>query len=157
QSSQKELVTVGKIGVLFCAAIALGLAIWLADELGSIFSYIQEFQGFLSPGALAVFLFGFFVPKCPRFFGWLGIAINVVEYSLIKVCFPEVAFLNRMAICLITIVAIGAILTAINSARGAEPIILKDKGIIAMDSSKGAKFAGIIVCIATVALYILFW
>lgn len=157
QSSQKELVSVGKIGVLVCAAVALVLAISLADELGSIFSYIQEFQGFLSPGALAVFLFGFFVPKCPRFFGWLGIAINVVEYGLIKVCFPEIAFLNRMAICLITIVLIGFVITAINSAMGGKPVVLEDKGIIAMDSSKVAKMAGIAVCIATVALYVLFW
>ncbi len=157
RSSQSELVTVGKVGVLVCAAIALWLAIFLSDKLDSIFSYIQEFQGFLSPGALAVFLFGFFVPKCPRFFGWLGIAINVVEYGLLKRFCPEMAFLNRMAVCLITIMLVGFIITAINAARGGEAVVLTDKGIIQMESSRRAKVFGIVVVALTVALYIIFW
>ena len=106
KASQKELVAIGKFSVLLFSVIALLLAIFLSNKLDSIFSYIQEFQGFLSPGALAVFLFGFFVPKCPRFFGWVGIAINVVEYGMLKYFCPEMAFLNRMAVCLITIIVI---------------------------------------------------
>ncbi len=157
QTTQKELVMVGKMAVLACAAIALLLAIYLATRLSSVFSYIQDFQGFLSPGALTVFLFGFFVPKCPRFFGWLGIAINVVEYGLIKIFYPEMAFLNSMAICLITITVIGFIITLINSKRGGESIVLSDKGIVAMESSSSAKIAGIFVVIATIALYAAFW
>ncbi len=157
QSSQSELVFVGKTGVLICAAIALVLAIYLNSSFDSIFTYIQEFQGFLSPGALVVFLFGFFVPKCPRYFGWLGIAINVVEYGLIMHYMPEMPFLNRMAVCLITIVLIGYIITIINSKRGGKAIVLADKGIVEMESSKSAKVAGIFVVIATIALYAAFW
>lgn len=157
QCSQKELVTVGKLGVLACSAIALLLAIFLSTKLDSIFSYIQEFQGFLSPGALAVFLFGFFVPKCPRYFGWLGIAINVVEYGALKLCCPEMAFLNRMAVCLITIVIVGFVISWLNSARGGEAVKLEDKGIIQMESSGRAKLCGLAVIALTVALYIIFW
>ncbi len=157
QCEQKELVTVGKIGVLVCSAIALLLAIFLSTKLDSIFSYIQEFQGFLSPGALAVFLFGFFVPKCPRYFGWLGIAINVVEYGLLKICCPEMAFLNRMAVCLITIVIVGFIISWRNAARGGEAVQLADKGILEMESSSRAKLCGLAVIAVTVALYIIFW
>ncbi len=157
QASQSELVKVGKLGVLVCSAIALGLSIYLAEGMDSIFSYIQEFQGFLSPGALVVFLFGFFVHKCPRFFGWLGIAINVVLYGAIKILIPAMPFLNRMAICFIVIILVGAIVTAVHSARGGKAIILEDKGIVEMESSKGAKYAGIAVVIATIVLYIIFW
>ena len=157
QASQKELVGVGKVSVLVFSAIALLLAIFLSNKLDSIFSYIQEFQGFLSPGALAVFLFGFFVPKCPRFFGWLGIAINVVEYGALKLLCPEMAFLNRMAVCLITIVLIGAIITLINHLCGGKSIVLENKGIIEMKSSAGAKVFGIVVILLTVALYVIFW
>ena len=28
--------------------------------------FIQEFQGYISPGILTVFLFGFFIPRSPR-------------------------------------------------------------------------------------------
>ena len=157
QCSQKELVTVGKFGVLGCSAIALLLAIFLSTKLDSIFSYIQEFQGFLSPGALAVFLFGFFVPKCPRYFGWLGIAINVVEYGALKICCPEMAFLNRMAVCLVTIVLVGFIITWLNALRGGEAVKLEDKGIIKMESSRSAALWGWVVVLLTIALYAIFW
>lgn len=157
RASQTELVTIGKCAVLLFAVIALLLAIFLSNKLDSIFSYIQEFQGFLSPGALAVFIFGFFVPKCPRYFGWLGIAINVVEYGLLKICCPEMAFLNRMAICLITIMVIGAILTLIHHLCGGEAVELENKGIIEMKSSAGAKLFGLVVVALTVALYLIFW
>ena len=157
KASQRELVTIGKISVLAFSVIALLLAIFLSNKLDSIFSYIQEFQGFLSPGALAVFLFGFFVPKCPRFFGWLGIAINVIEYGALKIYCPEMAFLNRMAVCLITIVIIGFIITLINSACGGKSVVLENKGIIEMKSSKGAMFFGLVVIALTIALYVMFW
>lgn len=156
-ASQRELVSIGKLGVLIFAAVALWLAVFLSDKLDSIFSYIQEFQGFLSPGALAVFVFGFFVPKCPRYFGWLGIAINVVEYGVLKLLFPSLAFLNRMAVCLITIMIIGALLTLLNHLIGGESIVLKSKDIIEMKSSGRAKAFGCIVVLLTVALYIIFW
>ena len=157
RASQTELVSVGKCAVVLFAAIALLLAIFLSDKLDSIFSYIQEFQGFLSPGALAVFIFGFFVPKCPRYFGWLGIAINVVEYGVLKFTCPEMAFLNRMAVCLVTIAIIGVLLTLLNHLRGGEAVVLENKGVIEMKSSVGAKLFGVAVIILTVALYILFW
>ena len=157
KASQTELVTIGKFAVLLFAIIALLLAIFLSDKLDSIFSYIQEFQGFLSPGALAVFLFGFFVPKCPRYFGWLGIAINVVEYGILKYACPDMAFLNRMAVCLITICVVGLILTLIHHLRGGKAIVLENKGIIEMKSSAGAKIFGLAVILFTVALYIIFW
>lgn len=157
RSSQRELVTMGKVAVVVFAVVALLLAVFLSDRLDSIFSYIQEFQGFLSPGALAVFIFGFFVPKCPRYFGWLGIAINVVEYGLLKIYCPDMAFLNRMAVCLITIAIIGALLTFINRQLGGEAVVLENKGVIEMKSSTGAKLFGLAVIALTVALYVIFW
>lgn len=153
-----ELVTVGKIGLLVCAVIALTIAPFLdSPAFGGIFNFIQEFQGFLSPGALCVFLFGFFVPKCPRIFGWLGIVINALLYGILKVWQPEMAFLNRMAVCFITVVVIGFIFTAVNAACGGQPIVLPDRGVVALQSSSRAKIFGWLVVAATVALYIIFW
>lgn len=153
-----ELVTVGKIGLLVCALIALCIAPFLdSPAFGGIFNFIQEFQGFLSPGALCVFLFGFFVPKCPRIFGWMGIVINAALYGFLKIWQPEMAFLNRMAVCFITVMIIGFIFTAVNVARGGQAIVLPDRGVVALQSSSRAKVFGWIVVVATIALYIIFW
>ncbi|MBQ2379272.1 MAG: sodium/solute symporter [Akkermansia sp.] len=161
-ADNKQLVAMGKIGVLVCATIATIISPFLDNPaFGGIFTFIQEFQGFLSPGVLAVFLFGFFVPKCPRLFGWLGILIGAVSFAAFKwVGFlgcTDSSFLNRMGYSLIVVCVVGAILTIHNAAKGGEAVVLGDKGIIEMKTSGRAKAFGWAVIAATVALYILFW
>lgn len=155
-----QLVAVGKVGILVCVVIAMALAPFLGSPaFGGIFNFIQEFQGFVSPGVLCVFLFGFFVPKCPRVFGWLGIAVNVVLYGALK-WLPATAgipFLNRMSICLIVCIAIGALLTLWNAARGGQAIVVPAKNEVPLETSGKAKAFGAFVVVATVALYAIFW
>ncbi|MBR2125203.1 MAG: sodium/solute symporter [Akkermansia sp.] len=161
-ATNTQLVAMGKVGVLVCAIIATVISPFLDNPaFGGIFTFIQEFQGFLSPGVLAVFLFGFFVPKCPRIFGWLGILIGAVAYASFKwVSFlgcTDSSFLNRMGYSLIVVCVVGIILTIVNSIKGGEAVVLGDKGIIEMKTSGRAKFFGLAVIVATIALYILFW
>ncbi|MBE6409696.1 MAG: sodium/solute symporter [Akkermansiaceae bacterium] len=161
-ASDKQLVAVGKVAVLVCAVIATVVAPFLDNPaFGGIFTFIQEFQGFLSPGVLAVFLFGFFVPKCPRVFGWLGIVVGIVAFAAFK--WVEIlgctgdSFLNRMGYSLIVVCLVGLILTIRNHIIGGESVVLQDKGIIEMKTSGRAKAFGLAVIVATVALYIIFW
>lgn len=161
-ASDKQLVAVGKVAVLVCAVIATVVAPFLDNPaFGGIFTFIQEFQGFLSPGVLAVFLFGFFVPKCPRVFGWLGILVGIVAFAAFK--WVEIlgctgdSFLNRMGYSLIVVCLVGLILTIRNHIIGGESVVLQDKGIIEMKTSGRAKAFGLAVIVATVALYIIFW
>ncbi|MBQ3240172.1 MAG: sodium/solute symporter [Akkermansia sp.] len=161
-ASDKQLVAVGKVAVLVCAVIATVVAPFLDNPaFGGIFTFIQEFQGFLSPGVLAVFLFGFFVPKCPRVFGWLGIVVGIVAFAAFK--WVEIlgctgdSFLNRMGYSLIVVCLVGLILTVRNHLMGGESVVLQDKGIIEMKTSGRAKAFGLAVIVATVALYIIFW
>ena len=83
QKNPKTLVLVGRVFVVLFVILA-GFVAPKLDNFASIFQYIQEFQGFISPGILAVFMFGFFSPRTPRYFGWLGIALNVISYGAFK-------------------------------------------------------------------------
>ena len=153
-----HLVTVGKIGVLACVLIALAIAPKLGHpSFGGIFSFIQEFQGFISPGVLAVFLFGFIMRYTPRYFGWLGIFFNVVLYGVLKwlPATENIAFLNRMAICFAAVIVLGLLLTFLNPLK--EPAVLPENGQVALESSKSAKLIGLGVCILTLILYVIFW
>ncbi len=158
-ASSPQLVAVGKWAVLACALIATVIAPSLDNPVfGGIFIFIQEFQGFLSPGVLSVFIFGFFVPYCPRIFGWLGIVLGVVFFGLLKWCIlPEWAFLDRMAISFLLVCVVGLALTIANRQRGGEAIILENKGIIEMKASGRAKIFGAVVIALTLALYAIFW
>ncbi|MDQ8184181.1 hypothetical protein [Pelagicoccus sp. SDUM812002] len=79
EKNPEKLVKVGKFFVVLFVVLAAML-----DKFESIFAYIQEFQGVISPGILAVFIIGFFSPRTPRYFGALGIATNVLAYGGFK-------------------------------------------------------------------------
>ena len=156
EENPEKLVKVGKtFVVLFVLIAALVAPNFENPKLGGVFKIIQEFQGFLSPGILSVFLFGFLSPKTPRIFGVIGIGVNILLYGILLFAAPEMAFLNRMSICFLTVVSIGIILTILKPL--AEPVILPVNDAIPLESSKGARVCGIAVMIMTVALYLLFW
>lgn len=161
-----KLVRVGRFFVVVFVILA-GFVAPKLDNFTSIFSYIQEFQGFISPGILAVFIFGFFSPRTPRYFGAVGIGLNVFAYGAFKwVIGPwlvennlwyadQIAFLDRMAICFFIVLLAGLILTIVKPME--RPVEMPVNEEIELESSKGAKIVGAGVVLATIALYAVFW
>ncbi|MDQ8207524.1 sodium/solute symporter [Coraliomargarita sp. SDUM461003] len=161
-----KLVKVGRFFVVLFVILA-GLVAPALDNFTSIFAYIQEFQGFISPGILAVFIFGFFSPRTPRYFGAVGIGLNVISYGAFKWAIgpwlvsngwwyaEQIAFLDRMAICFFIVLLAGVILTLVKPME--KPVIMPVNDQIELETSPGAKIVGIGVVLATVALYLVFW
>ena len=161
-----KLVSVGRFFVVVFVLLAALVAPKL-DNFESIFAYIQEFQGFISPGILAVFIFGFFSPRTPRWFGVVGILANVIAYASFKWLLGpiivengwwysgEIAFLDRMAICFFIVLLIGIVVTL--AAPLTKPVELPVNDQIELTSSRSAKVVGILVILLTVALYAAFW
>lgn len=159
-------VKIGRILVVVFVLMAAIVAPMLND-LKSIFAYIQEFQGFISPGILAVFIFGFFSPRTPKYFGALGIVVNAISYGAFKWLIgpwltdhgwwfsDQIAFLDRMGICFFIVIAIGVVVTLMHPLE--KPVTMPENKEIALEPSRGAKFAGIGVVLATVVLYVMFW
>lgn len=156
QASQKTIVFLGRV----CVVIFTFIAVMLAPQLGnpkisnSIFTIIQEGQGFISPGILAVFVFGLIVRKAPPVAGVIGLLTNIVAYGLLKLYVPGVQFLNRMALCLAICMIVMAVITIFKPL--AEPVEFKKKTELDLKSSGGAKLVGLLVVLFTVLLYILF-
>ncbi|MBN2022048.1 MAG: sodium/solute symporter [Pirellulales bacterium] len=155
-ASQGELVALGRICVVVFTVIGCLIAPLLGHpKFGGIFTYIQEFQGFISPGVLAVFLFGLFVRRAPRACGLVGLLLSPATYGVLMLVWPELAFLNRMAV---TFFVILGVLTAMTLARPLrEPITLPSQTTIEMTGSRAAKLGGVLVLIVTAALYVIFW
>lgn len=150
-----ELVLVGRVCVVLFVIIACVIAPSLGrPEFGGIFTFIQEFQGFISPGILAVCLFGLLVPKAPRFLGWFGILLNAVLYGVFKQTL-DVAFLDRMAICFGIVLAALTVATILRPLP--QPVTLPVNANFDLTHSRGAKVWGLVVCGLTVLLYIIFW
>ncbi len=156
EASQKVIVLLGRICVVVFTAIAIGLAPQLGNPKisNSIFTIIQESQGFISPGILAVFAFGLIVRKAPAMSGAIGLACSIASYGILKVLAPSVQFLNRMAICFVLCLVVMGIITLIKPL--AQPIVFEKKTELQLETSKGALVGGIVVVVVTVILYILF-
>ena len=166
EKNPAKLVKVGRAFVVLFVILA-GFVAPKLDNFTSIFAYIQEFQGFISPGILAVFIFGFFSPRTPRYFGAVGIGLNVVSYAGFKWLIgpwlvskgwwyaEQIAFLDRMAICFFIVLLAGVILTLLKPMK--EPVAMPVNDAIELESSSGAKAVGILIVIATLALYVCFW
>jgi SSS family solute:Na+ symporter len=156
KSSQDQLVNVGKFFTVLFVLISCVIAPNLGNPgFGGIFTFIQEFQGFISPGVLMVFLFGFLVPRAPRFLGWLGILVNVLLYGYLYLFQGDIPFLNRMAICFGVVFVVMMGITLVKPL--AKPVVLPTTDLIALESSKVAKWGGVGVVIATLLLYVVFW
>jgi SSS family solute:Na+ symporter len=155
-SSQKGLVTVGRICVGVFVVIGCLISPLLGDpKFGGIFTYIQEFQGYISPGILAVFVFGLLVKKAPGIAGVVGLLINPVLYFILAKAIPSMAFLDRMALSFACVLIVMAILTVLKPLKEAK--VLPCNTDMDLKSSGAAKFFGIIVVAITIVLYVIFW
>ena len=100
QATERTLVRLGRVCVLVFGLAACLLAPLLGNPniSNSIFTIIQESQGLISPGILAVFIVGLTLRRCPRVAGAVGLVTSIVCYASLKFAVPEIQFLNRMAI-----------------------------------------------------------
>lgn len=150
------LVAVGRVCVVAFVFIAMLIAPYLGNPaFGGIFTFIQEFQGYISPGILAIFLFGVLVHRAPRSCGTVGLLLNPILYGALKVFAPQIAFLNRMAICFFAVLLVLGIMTLIKPLP--QPVVMPVNEKMNMTSSKDVKIFGILVVIATLALYVIFF
>ena len=65
------------------------------------------------------------------------------------------AFLNRMAITAGVVAAVLIVLTLLRPLK--QPVTLPEQQQFDMTASGGAKLCGVLVVLATLALYIIFW
>ncbi|MBQ9874935.1 MAG: sodium/solute symporter [Thermoguttaceae bacterium] len=108
---QKVLVAVGRGAVVVFALIGCLVApIWANPKYGGVFTAIQEFQGYISPGIFAAFVIGFWMRKAPNYYGVIALLGCPILYGSLAICCPTLDFLNRMAVTFLVLIAIAVIL-----------------------------------------------
>lgn len=167
EASAKQLVAVGRVSVGVFVLIGCVVSPLLDNPaLGGVFKYIQEFQGFASPGILAVFVFGILNRTATGVVGVTGLLLNPLLYGLLKwgtpavnkafnLKIPELDMNNRMAVCLIVILLVMTVMGCFF--RHPKPIEFRSNTQLDLTSSKGAKLAGVGVVIMTAILYMIFF
>ncbi len=155
-ASQKALIWTGRTTTAIFVLIGCIIAPYLGDErFKGIFTYIQEFQGYISPGILGVFVFGMIFKRAPAAAGVTGLILTVPIYGFLHWQFGEVAFLNRMAITFVVILIVMGLITRARPL--AEPKVMPVREEFDMRPAPSVVWLGAIVIAITIALYIKFW
>jgi SSS family solute:Na+ symporter len=156
-ASPKSLVSMGRIMTL----ILVVLGCFIAPQLGNprfqgIFNYIQEFQGFVSPGILAAFVFGMVFKKSPPSAGVTALVASPVIYGILFFTAKNIAFLNRMAVTFAIILAVMALITILKPLDTPKVMPVRE-GFEDISLVKSVKYIGIVVIAVTLVLYAIFW
>lgn len=153
-ATEKRLVNVGRISAVLAMVIAVLIAPLLTN-LDQAFQYIQEFTGFISPGALAIFLTGFFYKKATAN-GALASALGTFVFSaLFKFLLPEVPFLDRMGYVFLISLFIIWLFAKIENKPESPKVIQLEKSMFS--TSKGFKWGAAIIVIILIVLYAIWW
>lgn len=164
-SSPKKMVFVGRITTVLFVIIGAFIAFFLKDFPQGIFTFIQEFQGFISPGILGAFLFGFIFKRAPRKAGICALIGSLVLYTLLLLLFSgyrpfeaitlgKLAFLNRIAITFVGVLVLMGILTMVKPLDS--PVVMPVRQDFDMKPTPSVLWLGIIVIVITLVLYWIF-
>jgi len=153
-ANAKAQVSVGRICVGVFVVIGCVIAPLLDNpKFGGIFTYIQEFQGYVSPGVLAVFVYGLATRRSTGVVGVVGLLFAPALYGVLALT-SDVDFLNRMAICfgadLVLMAALGLF------CKREKPVTFTSDTKIDLRPSKGAIIGGACVIAVVVAFYVVF-
>lgn len=149
-----NLVLTGRV----VSSVSLVIAVLVAPTLVTLdqaFQFIQDFTGLVSPGVLAIFLFGMFWKRATSNAALWAAIITIPLGFLIEFVFPGMPFIDRMGIvflCLsLIIVAISMIETKTNDPKGIE--VSKSM----FETPTSFNVASIVIFAILAVLYYLFW
>lgn len=154
-ASQPRLVAIGRVMTLVFVVAGCLIAPWLG-ELG-VFHYIQEYQGYISPGILAAFAFGFVVKRAPPAAGVAALILNPLIYGFLHWQYggeEGIAFLNRMAITFGTLILAMTIVTLARPLQ--EPKAMPVRAGFDMRPSPLVLWLGAAVIAAVAAFFVVF-
>ncbi len=153
-ASEGSLVRTGRI----VSTIALLIAVFIAPMLSNLdqaFQYIQEFTGFVSPGALAIFMAGFFYKKATSN-GALAAAIGTFVFSLLfKILLPSLPFMDRMGIVFLLCVALIVAFSLLQGNKTQAKAISLHKNLFQADWIFWVASIGVVIIL--IVLYATWW
>jgi SSS family solute:Na+ symporter len=155
ESSERQLVIVGYIAAIIALCIAMFAATPLLGHFDQAFQYIQEYNGFFTPGIVVVFLLGIFWKRATEA-GALAAAIGSPVVSVIySTCFPAIPFMNRMAYVFLIGLGLAIVVSHLQKHRLQSSTI--DVANVDYSTSKTFNIAAFAVIAILVALYAAWW
>ncbi len=155
EASQTRLVVVGRVVTVTCILVGCLLAPILANpELGGVFQFIQNNQGYIWPGVVAAFLFGLLVPQAPGAAGVAALLSGPPIYWLFQRFAPGVHFLLQVALTFQLVLCIMGVITFLRPLP--EPRKLPERTDLDIRTSPAVYRAGLAVIAAVLLFFVVF-
>jgi solute:Na+ symporter, SSS family len=156
RASQFHLVWLGRLlTVLFIVGACL-LAPQLDDpKFQGVFQFIQQSQGYIWPGVVAVFLVGILVESAPGSAGVAGLVAGPAIYHLFQTQAKELHFLVHVTLTFSLVLALMALITLWRPLS--EPRRLPVRNELDMRTSVSVLVAGAAVIAGVVLFFVVFW
>jgi solute:Na+ symporter, SSS family len=153
KAGESALVLVGRLSTLLFLIVACVVA---ASSLprGGVFKFIQEFQGYISPGIVAAFVFGFVVKKAPPAAGVAALVLSAPIYGCLQWRWSDVAYLHRMLLTFVLLILAMAVLTVLRPLK--QPRSLPVRQDIDMTTSPLVLICGLAVVAAVILFFVIF-
>lgn len=152
-ASKRLLTIVGRFAAIGALLVAMVAAMPLLGHFDQAFQYIQEFNGFFTPGVAVIFLLGMFWKRATET-GALAAAIGSVAISIVyRIFFPAVPFINRIGYAFAICMGL-AILVSLMQKPKPSTIDVAD---IDYSTSVGFNIASAVTIAILVALYAMWW
>jgi SSS family solute:Na+ symporter len=153
EATEANLVLTGRITSVFFLLIA-GVVSLTGLLKGGVFTFIQEFQGYVSPGILAAFVFGFAVKKAPPAAGVAALVASAPLYGLLQWQWGSTPYLHRMLVTFVSLVALMGLITLWAPLKVPRTLPVREE--LDMSSSPVVYvWGGLLVC-AVAAYYLVF-
>ena len=154
EADESRLVKVGRLSSFAALAIAIVITPMLTT-LDQAFQYIQEFTGFISPGALAIFLTGFFYRKASSNGALLAAIGTFVFSTAMKLALPELPWMDRMLIVFILCILTIVVTAMVERKATSEKAIVITPGLF--KTSRTFNLIAVLIMAILVLFYTLWW
>ncbi|NLF68052.1 MAG: sodium/solute symporter [Candidatus Anammoximicrobium sp.] len=152
---QTRLVWIGRLTTGVFVVLGCLLAPALDDpDLGGVFQFIQQFQGYIWPGVVAVFLLGFVLKRAPPAAAVAALLAGPVFYGLFQQWTPGVHFLIQVLFSFVLACLVMVVITLIKPLEA--PRRLPERAEMRQATEPIVKLMGALVIAAVALFYFLF-
>jgi len=155
-ATQKQLLILGRVMTMVFLVIGCSLAPMLDNpKFGGVFQYIQQFQGYIWPGVVAVFLFGMMIPTAPPIAGVAALIAGPIIYGLFQQFATGVHFLIQVALTFNLVLVIMGLITFIKPLETPRKLPVRED--IEIKTAPEVKIIGALAMAGVVLFIIFFW
>lgn len=161
---QKSIVRLGRILTVVFVLIGCITAPLLTD---GVFTFIQQFQGFIWPGVVAAFLGAFLLPRAPAAAGFTALIMGPCAYALLQLLTKqgllqpflaeplfEMHYLTQVLCAFVAVFATMVIITLIKPLESPRTLPVRDD--IALNTDPLVKVAAFAVIAGVAAMFLIF-